>query len=566
MSIAAVHPSSPKPLSPKARRELLWFATLAVLLLAAGLGLRDPWPADEPRFALVAQQMVASGDWLFPHRGIELYPDKPPLFMWCQAALLWLGLPLRIAFLLPSLIAALGTLWLTWDLGRRLWTHRVGLYAATALLFALQFTFQMKRAQIDPLLCFWMTLSMYGFLRHLLRGPSFGWWSVGFFAGGLGVITKGVGVLTLLVLLPAAFAAWRGWPGMRFHRGGLHVVAPLLLLLAIALWLAPMLLVALGGSDPLYREYVDNILFKQTAERYANAWHHHKPWWYFGEVIALQWLPASLALPWAAPAWWRRLKRRDPRYLLPLGWFALLLLFFSLSPGKREVYILPALPMFCLALGPLLPGLLKRRGLHRAGFVFSTLLTGLTLLLAAALFTQQPKLMETLGERGVDDQATLLAWLCLVIAAGAIAALACFRWRRGWWSSLAVLGWFWLVVGVGFQPVLNDSSSARGLMRDVAEHIGPDAELGLVAWKEQNLLMADRPATDFGFRQPVAEQRARAADWLRAAPADRWVLSQRSALGDCVDETGTVDLGEANRRDWLLYRAEALRPTIDCPD
>ncbi|MEZ5463921.1 MAG: dolichyl-phosphate-mannose--protein mannosyltransferase, partial [Lysobacteraceae bacterium] len=136
----------------------------------------------------------------------------------------------------------------------------------------------------------------------------------------------------------------------------------------------------------------------------------------------------------------------------------------------------------------------------------------------------------------------------------------------GWWSSLAVLGWFWLVVGVGFQPVLNDSSSARGLMRDVAEHIGPDAELGLVAWKEQNLLMADRPATDFGFRQPVAEQRARAADWLRAAPADRWVLSQRSALGDCVDETGTVDLGEANRRDWLLYRAEALRPTIDCPD
>ncbi|HRX98742.1 MAG TPA: glycosyltransferase family 39 protein, partial [Xanthomonadaceae bacterium] len=301
--------------SPRARRELFWFAVMAILLLAAGLGLRDPWPADEPRFALVAQQMLASGDWLFPHRGIELYPDKPPLFMWAQALLLWIGLPLRIAFLLPSLLAALGTLWLTYDLGRRLWTPRVGFCAATALLFALQFTFQMKRAQIDPLLCFWMTLSVYGFLRHLLRGPAFGWWCVGFFAGGLGVITKGVGALTLLVLLPAAFAAWRGWPGLRFHRSGLHVVAPLLLLLAIALWLVPMLLVALGGSDASYREYVDNILFRQTAERYANAWHHHKPWWYFGGVIALQWMPASLALPWAIPAWWRRLRRRDPRYL-----------------------------------------------------------------------------------------------------------------------------------------------------------------------------------------------------------------------------------------------------------
>ena len=93
-----------------------------------------------------------------------------------------------------------------------------------------------------------------------------------------------------------------------------------------------------------------------------------------------------------------------------------------------------------------------------------------------------------------------------------------------------------------------------------------NADLGLVAWKEQNLLMAHRPATDFGFRRPVAVQRAAAANWLRAAPADRWVLSQRNALGDCVDEAKTVDLGEANRRDWLLYRANALRSNADCRD
>ena len=30
--------------------------------------------------------MVESGQWLFPMRGDELYPDKPPLFMWMQAA------------------------------------------------------------------------------------------------------------------------------------------------------------------------------------------------------------------------------------------------------------------------------------------------------------------------------------------------------------------------------------------------------------------------------------------------------------------------------------------------
>ena len=67
------------------RRAFWLFALLAIIVLGAGLGLRDPWPADEPRFALSAKQMVDSGNWLIPHRGSELYSDKPPLFMAAQA-------------------------------------------------------------------------------------------------------------------------------------------------------------------------------------------------------------------------------------------------------------------------------------------------------------------------------------------------------------------------------------------------------------------------------------------------------------------------------------------------
>ena len=35
-----------------ARIEMLLFGVFALLLLGLGLGLRDPWPSDEPRFAL----------------------------------------------------------------------------------------------------------------------------------------------------------------------------------------------------------------------------------------------------------------------------------------------------------------------------------------------------------------------------------------------------------------------------------------------------------------------------------------------------------------------------------
>jgi len=121
-------------LNHRASREFWLLALMALLVLGAGLGMRDPWPSDEPRFALVAKQMVDSGDWLFPHRGTELYSDKPPMLMWSQAALYSLIGDWRVAFLLPSLLAALGTLACVYDLGRRLWTRRVGLYAAWALL------------------------------------------------------------------------------------------------------------------------------------------------------------------------------------------------------------------------------------------------------------------------------------------------------------------------------------------------------------------------------------------------------------------------------------------------
>ena len=184
-----------------------WILALAALTFMAGLGLRDPWPADEPRFAQVAREMVRSGNWLFPTRGGELYSDKPPVFMWAVAALYRLTGEMRVAFLLPSMLAAIATLALTHDVARRLWDRRVANVAALLLVATLQFGLQARTAQIDMLACFWIALGTYGLLRHLVVGPAMEWYLGAWFAMGLGIITKGVGFLPVLMLVPWAVLA-----------------------------------------------------------------------------------------------------------------------------------------------------------------------------------------------------------------------------------------------------------------------------------------------------------------------------------------------------------------------
>src|SRR3546814_9579475 len=125
------------------------------------------------------------------------------------------------------------------------------------------------RAQIDPTVVFFITLGFYGLGRHLLLGPHWRWFWAGCFAAGLGVITKGVGFLALLALLPYAWMRWRDWKGLsapaprgagRWALGGVAFPA------AIGLWLGPMLWMALSDGDPAHRTYVQDLLFRRSEE------------------------------------------------------------------------------------------------------------------------------------------------------------------------------------------------------------------------------------------------------------------------------------------------------------
>jgi 4-amino-4-deoxy-L-arabinose transferase-like glycosyltransferase len=532
--------------------DLFWLLGLGLLLVGVGLGFRDPWPADEPRFALVARDMVRTGQWLFPQIGGDWYADKPPVFFWLIAALYQLIGSLRIAFLLPSLFAALGTVVLVYDIARRLWSRDVGFAAAWLLLVTFQFVWQGRQAQIDAVLCFWTTLSLYCLLRHLLLGPQWGWYALGCAAAGFGVITKGVGFLPLLLLAVFAVLRRMGWvekPATKAQSRWSW--GPLAFLAAVGVWLVPMLL---SANTPELIAYRNEILFNQTVNRYAAAWHHHEPFWYFiVEVIPPLWLPMSALVPWLWPRWRSAFKARDVRTVLPLLWVVLVIVFFSASPGKRGVYVLPALPALAIACAPWLPELFSRVGPKRLFLGLGWFIAAVTTLATLYLLVSSKARNEILIDYGIDGVAPLgVMALCALVA-----CLFC-RMQRAQWAYLGSLAAILVVVGVWVGPQMNASRSSAAFVGRVQAAAQGVAELGLVSYKEQYLLYFSRSTINFGharWREGDAEV-LDAAAWS-AAGKGRMLLMTSEARDQCFGSANAVAMGEANSSEWFLVEGVA---------
>jgi len=87
-----------------------------------------------------------------------------------------------------------------------------------------------------------------------------------------------------------------------------------------------------------------------------------------------------------------------------------------------------------------------------------------------------------------------------------------------------------------------------------------DATLGLVGWKEQNLLQAVGPVEDFGFKQPVDVQLRAGISWMAEAPATRRLFVLDGAIDACVLRDHAMPVGTANRRGWWLLDMSAIAP------
>ena len=397
-------------------RSWLLVGALAAAMALPLLGARDLWAPDEPRYAEVAQEMLRDGHWWYPHVNERRYPDKPPLYFWLEAAAgSASGEVDEGAARLPSALAHVALVLLTWHLARRLFGQRAAVVSSVALATLWLQAWMARRACLDVLLslCAAGAIALFLAARDAAeagRGRRSAWLALG--AGavtGLGFMTKGP--VVLLPVLAALVFGCRGWsaPAGVARRGAAIGFAIGGLAIVLALWLLPAH--AIEGYTPLA------IAKDQVLDRAAEGRNHHQPPWYFLVQLPLDFMPWTLAaIP--AIAWaWRR--RSDRAVATILSWALLPVLAHSVIVEKRNIYVLPEAPAWAMLAGAWIAGMDPKAAMRRILAACAVLLAALGVGAVAVPFVPlHGVIAEALALPGVPMMLASLGTIALVAALG----------------------------------------------------------------------------------------------------------------------------------------------------
>jgi 4-amino-4-deoxy-L-arabinose transferase-like glycosyltransferase len=484
--------------------------TLVLLATAGATGLFEP---TETRFAEIAREMRASGDWWVPRlNGLPHY-HKPPLAYWATV----LGFS---------------------TLGENSWGARIPVALATALgLAAVALAVRRRFAALGcrPGVTVWLLASAvlpFGLGRALATDPYLataiaGYWALAPSAWALAAIGLGFAIKGPVVLVftaaPVLVAAARGR-----ERRTLRLLGPpagWALAAAIAL---PWYLAVAARTPGLLGYFLGN----QIWQRYATTVHGRQgPWWYFIATLLLGFLPWTPPMLAGIARAWHERGREDSRLLL--AWLAVPLVFLSFSGSKLSAYLLPAFPA-AAALAAL--------GWERAGRVTRMATAALLAAVAAFVAFGVPPLVAEVSRLTAAELVMPGRWVAMTcLLAGSMLA---WRGRAGGAGAMTLAAWIALVVTLA--PFQGFIGTPQPLARVLAENRRPDEPV--VVYERFNAGLA------FYLREPVRLLDVPREDQF----ADPATLSRVYATGDSL-----VGWAGTRGRVWMLGRRETLPALAD---
>ncbi len=314
------------------------------ILFAYGLNSGSFYRTEGLR-AIVAAEMLRSGDWLVPHLYGEPLLTKPPGH---YAAIALISLPFgevrEWTARLPSALAATVIVFLIYRWFRRALGERAGFVAALLAPMSLMWLDGVPSAEIDMVQVAWVVASLFC-LHRAVEAHETGqreqlWWLAALLCVAGGVLTKWTAP-AFFYLTAIPFLWWRGRLRLLVSRP--HLVAVFIAAALCLLWIGAVV-ARVGGElfiDTLRREALPKLLPGQRDRESA---------WYDGPLHPLQILATNL--PWSALALmtlrpsFTRLWNPNGRRLLQLlhCWTWPNFIFWSLVPNHASRHTMPLVP------------------------------------------------------------------------------------------------------------------------------------------------------------------------------------------------------------------------------
>jgi 4-amino-4-deoxy-L-arabinose transferase-like glycosyltransferase len=311
------------------------------------LGTPGLWDVDEGNNLEAAREMRESGSPIVPTFNYRMRVDKPVLLYWLQMASFSACGVNELAARIPSALAALAAVLVTYELGRRTFGAGAGLLAGAMLASAVLFCAASRFANPDALLDAFSALALFAFWRGYLKGGSLPFASVGAIAG-LGMLAKGPVGLVLPAAVSVLFLAWqRELRRLADPRVGWGLLTFLLVAAPWYVWVG----VETKG------EWLKGFFGKHNVDRFRETMENHGGHFYYYVLVLL----AGFA-PWSVFFGPAARNLRDDMVAAAVGrtraatrflvcWITVYFVFFTIASTKLPNYILPAYPAVALLTG-----------------------------------------------------------------------------------------------------------------------------------------------------------------------------------------------------------------------
>lgn len=347
------------------------FVLAAAVLIGAGLAIL-PWlsltpvfEVSEGREGVVVREMLQTGELLLPLRHGEIVPSKPPLFHWMGYGIAKLrGTYQELELRLPSAFAGMGIVMIIALLGLQLGGMRTGILAAAILLTTYGFVQTAMDGRVDMVMSFFVVAAIGawvsalasfdgGDLKSNVPKISNRTYLLIAVLCGFGILAKGpIGVVLPGIVIVACAFQFAGFRGVR------SVIRPA--------WVVSIVLSLpwyLGAYFAGQQGFVSRQLVFENVSRFFGGtgispkpfyfyfvefWSYSAPWSLLFVVYAVRRVRGMIGGPEDSEDDLRRFRATEK---LSLTWIVSLVVFLSLSVGKRRAYLTPVLPALALLLG-----------------------------------------------------------------------------------------------------------------------------------------------------------------------------------------------------------------------